>query len=408
MMAKVERGDDDDNDDDNEYEIYDYSNPEFEVDQGSYDEFPTRLTKDQTEEEIEKMREERRRKNDEFQFETFYKEFMGEEEEWRGEWTRYETTTFLTPPQPPNEMPKLVKPTKSTKTIITSQRHPGPPKPPGQTITTDHITQSEVIVSNEEADESLRKAVSRDPSTNFGYTTPSQSSDLTRKENAKLYWPEKIRTEDFRGPQGCMCVGNAYTTAWGERKDGNKGKGGEDQPWFGNQGPFTKLNMEVGIRYGSIRMRLKLDYRVRSGMKSWGRGLGKEKRLWLEGITVCRERLGVWPTKKEKAFGGPQGAPGGLFDPPPVDKERQDNYMQLDLEGYATALFPYCITQDAGDTGGWVVSLDWTPGKMRYQADRKFLGGRNVKGLRTLELSEVKSEQAEEYRPRKGPEDMRQ
>jgi hypothetical protein len=45
---------------------------------------------------------------------------------------------------------------------------------------------------------------------------------------------------------------------------------------------------------------------------------------------------------------------------------------------------------------------------MRYQADGKFLGGRNVKGLRTLELSEVKSEQAEEYRPRGGAEDMRQ
>jgi len=80
--------------------------------------------------------------------------------------------------------------------------------------------------------------------------------------------------------------------------------------------------------------------------------------------------------------------------------------MQLDLEGYATTLFPYVISQDPSDDGGWVVSLDWTPGVMRYQADRKFLGGRNVKGLRTLELSEIKSEQADEYRPRNGPKDM--
>ncbi|GMH72927.1 hypothetical protein TL16_g06045 [Triparma laevis f. inornata] len=112
-----------------------------------------------------------------------------------------------------------------------------------------------------------------------------------------------------------------------------------------------------------------------------------------------------------QAFYGPSGATGGLFDPPPVGSEAQAaNYMQLDLEGYATVLFPHVLEQDSNkyDGNGWCISLDWTPGKMRYQADRKFLGGKLIKGLKTLELSEVVGDQAEEYRPRGGPEDMRQ
>jgi len=74
--------------DQQEYEIYDYDNPEYEIDQGNFDELPSRLTADQTEEEVEAMREDRRMKNDEFQFETYWRDFAGEEEEWRGEWTR--------------------------------------------------------------------------------------------------------------------------------------------------------------------------------------------------------------------------------------------------------------------------------------------------------------------------------
>ena len=36
------------------------------------------------------MREQRRMRNDEFQFETYYSTFV-KEAEWRGEWTVYET-----------------------------------------------------------------------------------------------------------------------------------------------------------------------------------------------------------------------------------------------------------------------------------------------------------------------------
>ncbi|GMI48336.1 hypothetical protein TrCOL_g8830 [Triparma columacea] len=392
------------------YELFDYANAEYS-DQGDLDTFPS--NSDKTELEIEEMREERRRKNDEFQFETFYKDFVGEEEEWRGEWTRYETTTFL-----PNEaapqggMPQLVKPIRSTKAITTALRT----NPSGDKSTThDYITQSEYHITDESADTSLRTTVTRDPSTNFGANEPEKCTEITRQVNEKHYAPRKMRREDFRGPQGNMCVGNAYTTAYAV----NNIKGGSGKPTLeegeegrnNDKGPFSELYMELGIRYGEIRFRLKLDYSTKrsTGIKGWGvLGSRKDDRLWLVAVTVCRERLGKWPTQKEKAFKGPKGAPGGLFDQPKVGLDRRDKYMQLDLEGYASTLFPFVINQDSKDEGGWVVSLDWTPGKMRYQADRKFLGGENVKGLRTLELSEVKAEQAEEYRPRGGPEDMRQ
>ena len=211
---------------------------------------------------------------------------------------------------------------------------------------------------------------------------------------------------DFRGPQGNMCVGNAYTLCHGEQI--TKPHKSADMTTMHN-GPFKVLNMELGIRYGEIRMRLKLDYRIKD-KRSLNLFSKSPPKLFLASITVARERLGQWPTKKEKAFYGPSGAPGGLFDPPPVGGDEQSSkYMQVDLEGYATALFPFVLDQaDVVDESSWVVSLDWTPGKMRYQCDRKFLGGKQIKGLKTLELCEVAADQAQDYRPGGGPENMRQ
>ena len=45
---------------------------------------------------------------------------------------------------------------------------------------------------------------------------------------------------------------------------------------------------------------------------------------------------------------------------------------------------------------------------MRYQVDCKVYGGDQLLGLRTLELSQVQSANAEVYRPRDGGENMRQ
>lgn len=45
---------------------------------------------------------------------------------------------------------------------------------------------------------------------------------------------------------------------------------------------------------------------------------------------------------------------------------------------------------------------------MRFQVDRKFFSGAKVKGLKTLELSEVGANDADNWRPNDGPQNMRQ
>lgn len=78
--------------------------------------------------------------------------------------------------------------------------------------------------------------------------------------------------------------------------------------------------------------------------------------------------------------------------------------MMLELDGGATLLMPYLIDQDPSvhPDSGWVTSLDWTPGPIRFQVDRKINGGKGILGLRTLELSEVQSADAATYKPMDG------
>jgi hypothetical protein len=112
----------------------------------------------------------------------------------------------------------------------------------------------------------------------------------------------------------------------------------------------------------------------------------------------------------ERLFGAP-GAQGGLFDRPPVGGEDQaKQYMTLDLEGGATVLFPHKIDQDpeAHNGNGWVQTIDWCPGRLRYQVDKKIKSGKEVRGLKTLELTEIQASDAEQWKPNDGGSDMRQ
>ena len=92
--------DDDDNEKDNypfDLEFIDYDDPNYTVDQGLVEgeEFYNPAeSKAETEREIEKMREERRKQNDLFQFNTYFTKFV-KEKEWHGVWTEYKTSTFM-------------------------------------------------------------------------------------------------------------------------------------------------------------------------------------------------------------------------------------------------------------------------------------------------------------------------
>jgi hypothetical protein len=242
------------------------------------------------------------------------------------------------------------------------------------------------------------------------------------------FWPTQLESLDFRGPGGNMCVGRAYTIC---NATPFHSKGEEDR----HDGPFSEMRTELGITDGDMRFRIKLDYAI---LDDEDISLSTPP-LHLRTLTVCRETLdGFWPkpidngidadtttppesTIKRKdqddidfRLFGPTGAPGGLYDPPPVGSEERaiQNYMLLDFEGGATVLLPHRLEQHNGeaneDSHGWVTSLDWTPGNIRYQVDRKVLSGTKLKGLKTLELSEVRGEDADRWRPKDGGVDMRQ
>ena len=178
-------------------------------------------------------------------------------------------------------------------------------------------------------------------------------------------------------------------------------------------GPFADYRAELGIQSDDMRFRIKFHYSVKDDDDNKHR----HPPLHLKSMTVCREALDVWPRMlngnnmgTDSLFGAP-GAAGGLYDPPPVGSDEQaSQYMLIDLEGGASVLFPYLLDQDPEAHGGegWVTSLDWTPGNIRYQVDRKVHGGPNLLGLRTLELSEVQGADADQYRPRDGGQNMRQ
>lgn len=374
-----------------ELEFVDYSNPEYQVDQGTGDEF---FDPSSTEERVEEMREERRVKNDEFQFETYYKDVLKEGQEFKGEWTVFRTSTFLDGDTDANGRPSLSKAIGPFKVVSRGER---------VNIASDKQESSDDRLEYERI--LHHEKVFKDPD-----DEEEKSVELLKQEELSMntkFWPEQLSSFDFRGQQGIMCVGNAYTICT------STPFGDSETP---HEGPYASYSAELGIASeDDVRFRIKLDYSV----------VEKDTKeippLHLKSFTICRETLGMWPRAQnyksaieaitQDALFGPRGAEGGLYDPPPVGCEDQaSQYLLLDLEGQATVLLPYLMDQDpdAYDWSGWVTTLDWTPGKQRYQLDRKTKSDKNILGLRTLELTEVQSADAETYRPTDGGENMRQ
>ena len=393
-------------------EFVNYDDPNYQIDMGIGDDFATpeeeekissALSPEEANAAIEEMREDRRRRNDEFQFETYHASALKSGEKYRGEWEVYRTSTFI-PGQEDrvNEygMPSLVKAERVLKMISSGKKV-------GVESKSDRRVDGERIVHEElqHEDEDVK-------TTADGEDRP-MDEEFEDEIRSNKYWPDMLGPYDFRGEQGIMCVGNAYTIC--DAKPLENGSSSDDADV--HEGPFSELRTEIGLFHKKMRMRLKLDYRV----KEADVGSSSHPPLALKSMTVCREGHERWPRYSNEqtnvdneataALFGPPGAAGGLYDPPPVGSDKQaTRYMMLDLEGGATVLFPHTIDQDpeAFNGNGWVTSLDWTPGRIRYQVDRKVLGGTKIKGLKTLELSEVQGADAEQYRPRDGGSNMRQ
>jgi hypothetical protein len=388
-----------------ELEFVNYDDPEYRVDQGVGDEFSDPTS---TEEQIEAMREERRVKNDEYQFETYYRDILKEGQEYKGEWLVYQSVQD--DPVVGGGLPRLAIMSGEPLKVISR----------GERIEINSSSSSTAAAAAAAALENNRLEHTRLVHHEMIYTdmdekkSPEQVQAETEIMNSK-YTPLEISSRDFRGEQGIMCVGNAYTICSAvPLNEGQYQQAGETT----HAGPFSQYRSELGIQSNLLRFRIKLDYAVRANEQE----TQDLPPLHLKSLIVCRETLGMWPRNEKykskaeamtgEALFGPPGASGGLYDPPPVGSEEQaSQYMKLDLEGGATLLFPYLMDQnpDVYPNSGWVTSLDWTPaGPYRYQVDRKVNGGKGILGLRTLELSEVASSNAADWRPKDGGADMRQ
>ncbi len=387
-------------------EFINYDDPEYSSGQDDdlYD-----SSYDTTEEEVEAMREERRRRNDEYQFETYHAECLKSGEQFKGEWTVYRTSTFIEGAGDAEGAPPRFKKEEYVRKVVSSGSKIKIDEPPEgfdmrvdgeRLIHQERLAEAADFEDDDEWEEVIADSM-----------IAADDRDIDVEMVGKRYWPEEMSSWDFRGPPGNMCVGNTYTIC-----DAVPLKNCDNDDGTPSDGPFSELRNEIGIYYKRMRYRVKWDYRIKQGEASEV----EYPNLYLYSLIVCRETRERWPryltdtnfdeTISEKLF-GPPGAQGGLYDPPPVGSQEQaSQYMTLNLEGGATVLFPHKIDQhpEAHGGNGWVQTLDWSPGRIRYQADRKFLGGTKIKGLRSLELSEVQSEDAMQWKPNDDGTDMRQ
>jgi hypothetical protein len=405
-------------------EFLDYSDPEYRVDQGLVEGEEITGSSETDEEILERMREERRKRNDEYQFQTYFANMWKNGAEFRGEWTVYGSTTFFNTNKNndnvnnDNEYPELIKAKRVAKVISLASKELVNPNAEWRGDR-EIIRHEEYEVTNEANESTLTSIRDVDTDSGFGrHNSDPGSSTNNNMETARTplsirYWPQEMTSFDFRGQQGNMCVGVAYTVCDAVRLHCNNNNNAD-------HGPFSELRSEIGIIEDSLRMRVKFEYGILDSSSSSSSSNAADRStdpistspppLHLKTITVCRERLDEWPCNRRDAqLFRSVGANGGLYDPPPVGCDRQaSRYMSIDVEGGASILFPHLIDQcNKAFNNGWVLSLDWTPGNIRYQVDRKFQPGEKIKGLRTLELSEVQALEADTYRP-KDAENMRQ
>lgn len=383
-------------------EFVNYDDPEYS---SGIEDFDENTSPDTTEDEIEAMREERRRRNDEYQFETYHAKCLKSGEVFKGEWTIYRASTFMDGVDEKVDVAPRFKVEEPTRMISK-----------GEKIfldLPDGIEEFEFRVDAERLVHEERPAENHDFEEKEEWeavlkNNPGEHEDIIGKK----YTPAQMSAFDFRGSGGSMCVGNCYTVSDAVSLKPSKSDALVDDV---HEGPFSEYRSEIGIQYKRMRYRVKWDYRVKDEHSE-----SETPALHLYSMTVCREMRERWPryiskqnvdeSSSERLFGAP-GANGGLFDPPLVGDEQQaSQYISLNLEGGATVLFPHKIDQDpkAHDGKGWVQTLDWCPGRLRYQADKKIKSGKDLRCLRTLELSEIQGDDSDRWRPNDSGTDMLQ
>lgn len=226
-------------------EFINYDDPEYQIDLGIEDTRTSLSAKSDDELVlIEEMREERRRRNDEYQFQTYYKDVLKNGNEFYGEWTVYKTSTFLQNEKSEQRNvkdsegivipPKFVKArgrgaasNSSGKNQPTFRAISKAFKEIDDTIDSIHSTDLErirhveTIYSSNDDDASSDGDNDDDwldTDTGLGKKQQRQNTDIdttivgtqeTTEEEimSNIYWPNPLAAIDFRGHQGNMVCG---------------------------------------------------------------------------------------------------------------------------------------------------------------------------------------------------------
>lgn len=187
--------------------------------------------------------------------------------------------------------------------------------------------------------------------------------DILHRETRQSY-----ASTDFRTVAGNQIVGNCYSLNRVENA-------------------LDVHVAELAVREGSVRIRCR--YAFKAGSSS-ALSIEEQSRydLSLVGFTIVREILDtVSELEMEKLLDPTPGL--GIYDP----QVTGDQYVQLNFPGRLSLFFPRGLKANMLQ----VLTMEWRGDAMRFQVDRRFV---DISGsIKTLELTEIRAEDAEQYPP---------
>jgi hypothetical protein len=183
-------------------EFVNYDDPEYSAGQDGEDDYLDGSLN--TEEQVEAMREERRRRNDEYQFQTYWTSIWGAGDvEYKGEWTVYYSNTFF--PEVDDDgtddatsdedglLPRLIQASEAPLSVISRA--------------TKELVDSDTVGAYPVDAERIRHTERLEQPMGDAELALAGTDETERHVLRQTYWPEQLAATDFRGPQGIMVCG---------------------------------------------------------------------------------------------------------------------------------------------------------------------------------------------------------
>ena len=206
---------------------------------------------------------------------------------------------------------------------------------------------------------------------------------------------QTILPSEFRTAQGNQCVGGAFTLVRVEQEPICS----PSQPSTSSSHAPKQYVTEVGLIEGFLRVRVRFAFQaVQPQAPSQILSSEESERFHLEllGLVVIKEaRPDASPFDLQPLLKDEPGVT--LYDP----QAWGEPYVEIKLAPRLTILYPRGIAVDSPT----VLTIQWEgPSGMRYQVDRKF---ENLIGsVKTLELTEIRTQDAENFPPSYQPVDL--